>query len=381
MIKTHRFFLITWTLVFWISSNRFFTNGISHIYWLSIFTPLLLIAVYLALCNRDFYFGKKGILLWVSFFSLSLLVFVTGFFSAEYEWPLKKGLVWFVTILSLFLMQSFFNNTQNIRLIIKVLLVLSFLYLIFITYKYYNFAGVNFVQNGMNKAMSVEIFFVGFISFVYLSKPKYFTSIFILPMFVVIILLTMSLKLLASLLPLILLFIFKNPRNSVIFIVLMTLMHLNLDFDILNQPLFDRFIYTLGWESTSYASNDIDSNLSLRSNIYYMDYFSLLFGNGLENERLIIGTMFHSTFLSLLYGTGIIGVFLFYLPFVGSVKKYIISGGCGSFNDVTILASIFIFSLVSPLYSSPLLILFLVITFNLINNSTYAYPDRYKQIN
>jgi hypothetical protein len=112
-----------------------------------------------------------------------------------------------------------------------------------------------------------------------------------------------------------------------------------------------------------------------------MDYFSLLFGNGLENERLIIGTMFHSTFLSLLYGTGIIGVFLFYLPFVGSVKKYIISGGCGSFNDVTILASIFIFSLVSPLYSSPLLILFLVITFNLINNSTYAYPDRYKQIN
>jgi hypothetical protein len=366
-------FLSVWGVIFWMGANRFFIDGM-YAFWASRFIPLLILTIYISFYNKKIYLLNKDSAIWISFFTLSFLIFFTGIFSAEYEWPLKKGLAWLMAISTLFLIQPFLNNTCDIKLIIKVLLWCSVVYFFYVVYQYVTYTGVNFIQDGINKARSVEIFFVGFFSLVYFRKLNIWISLFSLPVFFAIVMLSGSLKLFISLLPLIVLLTLKNVRIWVILIPL--LMYLNLDI-----PVIDRAFYLFGMETTEYASNDISGNLSLR-NLFFdiVDGKSIIFGNGLENERIIIGTIFHSTPLSLLYGVGVVGVVLFYFPFVKKMKDSLVLHikGFDSSYSVAGLISIFIYSLSSPLYTSPLLLFLLVIIFNLVRVAVHARTNRYK---
>ena len=132
--------------------------------------------------------------------------------------------------------------------------------------------------------------------------------------------------------------------------------------DIYSKLVIDRLAQLLFANQESlYAVKDINSNLDLKMKVLSLIDQPLL-GNGLDYERLLIGTSAHNTYVSILFGGGVIAFFFFVIPIIWFwyqifCKRYISFKSEASWLMIAIL----IIANASPIYNSiPLFFVFLL---------------------
>lgn len=117
----------------------------------------------------------------------------------------------------------------------------------------------------------------------------------------------------------------------------------------------------------THATSDVIANYELRLSLFDIP-FSAIHGEGLESERSIIGTSFHSAFFSVYFGGGLVALILFIWPFLYSFSQLKLKLSCffQKNRSIWLLFLLFLIGFLVPIYSNILIFLSVVITFSKI---------------
>lgn len=262
---------------------------------------------------------------------LIVLVLITGLLGIGYIYPLKRLLEMLSCIIYCYVIYVNVSVTNNFVSLFKGLLIASLVLSVFLLYSYGDISTIslNFkeIEYGPGKNDSALHLFIGLFASFMLSKltKKHLSRYFLIgSFFFVMIILTQSMKaILASFLfeSILISSVIRNYKTISIFFISAILCCLywvkDAIFDFLNtgfmRVVMSRILTLIGLEE--YASIPNMHVTEGRENLIdqALDIFtsSPIWGVGLENTRLIMGTYSHNTYVELASGVGLGGPLLF----------------------------------------------------------------------
>lgn len=366
IIKSKTFYLFSMALILMPISqmNQVF-------YWGVLLTvPIVLLASKLNFKSNTS--ENKFLLL---FFLSVLIMGISLVFSVDYSNPLKVFVHYISIFLTLYILNASVFSRYKLIIILHSFIFTALLISLFLTYFIYK-NGTIFIDfdeiDSFGKNSTSPILFVGFCSSVLLCEIA-FNKIYkyLVHYFLIMIMLTLSLKVIISSLFIVALIFFlrfsiKVVFRTVLILSISVIFILNANFDsLLGNPSISRTIdkisFIFGVENTLVVSHySTDYRESLARDGIEIFISNPLIGIGMENTRLFLPTYTHNTFVELLAGGGFFLGFSFILMiFVAFSKAISVNLLSLRLLILSILCTVVFVSLGQRLYDNRFLMLLL----------------------
>lgn len=324
-MKNNFFLSLRYLILF----EGFFLSSISPIFfWFSyLILPFILFGFHF-----KYSVDKSCRILLGSYLLFILLVIITGTIGIDFFYPLKRSIEMLSCLICSLIIANSLRTVEHLRALLKGVVSSSVILTLILFLNNFNSQMMcfHFEDTGIGKNPSALYLFLGLSSCVFYSLIKKVNIVLLLLVSIFLfisILMTGSLKIVIPSIVIVVYFLYLSALTDKIVYIVFVGIGILLGYVYWNNiltffesnfinALIDRILVLLGFEE--YANTNLEF-IEVRENLMHQAVLIFkehsLYGIGLENTRLVMGTYSHNTFIEILCGGGVF-LFLAFLFFL-----------------------------------------------------------------